>query len=77
MNAPHEYIPAQLGHSNLICKWCSGTPRENEVLDPNHCEPDLKAIEAFGAGFKAGMERAVAETTALISGKSPVGKTRE
>lgn len=43
----------------------------------NHCEPDLKAIEAFGAGFKAGMERAVAETTALISGKSPVGKTRE
>lgn len=26
--AQHKWIPAQLGHSNLMCQYCSCTPRE-------------------------------------------------
>ena len=36
-NCPHEYRSASLGHSNSVCRWCGGTPRENEILGPNHC----------------------------------------
>lgn len=28
----HEYVPANLGHSNTACKWCAGTPQENAAL---------------------------------------------
>lgn len=38
MSLPHEYIPAQLGHANQVCKWCAGTPNENAVIAPNHCD---------------------------------------
>lgn len=36
----------------------------------HHCEAGPKAIEAFAAGFKAGMEQAVAEAKSLLSGAS-------
>lgn len=32
------------------------TPFNNWWRKTNHCEPDLKAIEAFEAGFVAGVE---------------------
>lgn len=32
----------------------------------HHCEAGPKAIEAFAAGFKAGMQRAVDETRTLL-----------
>lgn len=35
----------------------------------NHCEPDLKAIEAFAAGFKAGMDYTLAETRKALETK--------
>jgi hypothetical protein len=36
----------------------------------NHCEPDLKAIEAFEAGFKAGIKRIVDEVRAVQTSES-------
>lgn len=35
---PHEYVARDLGHSTEVCKWCAGTPSENFVLNPHHCE---------------------------------------
>jgi len=32
----------------------------------NHCEPSPQAVEAFAAGFKAGMQRAVDDACAII-----------
>lgn len=43
---PHEYVAAQLGHSNQVCKWCSGTPMENAVLNPSHCDEREAAAKA-------------------------------
>lgn len=41
----------------------------------NHCEPNVEAIDAFAAGFKAGMQRAVDEAVAIIKKPIPaVGK---
>lgn len=39
----------------------------------NHCEADIKAVEAFEAGFKAGMERMAAEARALIESGPSAG----
>lgn len=36
--AAHEYVPRNLGHSTVACKWCAGTPNENAVLGPDHCD---------------------------------------
>lgn len=32
----------------------------------NHCEPDLKAIEAFDAGFKAGLQYGIDKATEVL-----------
>ena len=43
---PHEWVRANLGHSNSMCKLCGGTPREIEVIgDMNHCEKNPAAHE--------------------------------
>lgn len=39
----------------------------------NHCEPSLQAVEAFAAGFKAGLQRGVNEAMAVLQ-STPVGK---
>ena len=39
----------------------------------NHCEPSPEAIDAFAAGFKAGLQRGVDEAKAVILG-TPGGK---
>lgn len=42
-NRNHEYVPAQLGHSSQVCKWCAGTPAENSVIAPAHC--DMRPVD--------------------------------
>jgi hypothetical protein len=36
----------------------------------NHCEPSPIAVEAFAAGFKAGLERGVKESMDIIRGST-------
>jgi hypothetical protein len=41
----------------------------------NHCEPSLPAIEAFAAGFQAGLLRGVLEAKAILEGSPPSDET--
>jgi hypothetical protein len=36
----------------------------------NHCEPSLPSIEAFAAGFQAGLLRGVCEAKAVLEGSA-------
>lgn len=41
----------------------------------NHCEPDLKAVDAFAAGFKAGVKATIEATASM--GTSQLGKEQK
>lgn len=46
-NNPHNYIKANLGHSDLVCAYCHGTPMENIAIgEANHCDqaPQSEAL---------------------------------
>ena len=49
---PHEYVPNDVGHSAVTCKWCAGTPNENAVLGPNHCDERAKKDPAVNGSKK-------------------------